>query len=118
MDNEEIMQEELPAEIPESSENGQDQAEQLEELRSEVAELKIKLALLSGGAAPEKLAEGVKRAEGILSAEGAQPEDAAAKVLEEYPHIRLAKRSVPKLSAESGGKGDGFAAIRSIFARK
>lgn len=118
MDNEEIMQEELSGETPGSGETAENMEDKLSALRNEVAELKIKLALLSGGAAPEKLAEGVKLAAGMLSAEGAEPEDAAAKVLEEYPHIRLAKRSVPKLSAESGGKGDGFAAIRSIFARK
>ena len=42
----------------------------------------------------------------------------AAEVLEEYPHIKLERRSVPRISAESGGKGDGFAAIRGIFARR
>ncbi len=32
--------------------------------------------------------------------------------------LRLVRRSVPQFSAESRGASDGFAAIRSIFARK
>ncbi len=125
MDNEEIVREELNEAESLSEDNseaeisGQEElSEQTVQLMGEVAELKIRLALLVGGASPEKLDEGVRLALGLASADGIQPEEAAAEVLSEYPHIKLAKRSVPKLSAESGGKGDGFAAIRSIFARK
>ena len=121
MENEDIVQEEPVTEAPE--ENAEDTAQnglesELIALRGEVTELKIRLALLGGGAAPEKLDEGVKLAQGILTADGIQPEEAAAEVLSEYPHIKLAQRTIPRLSAESGGKGDGFAAIRNIFARK
>ncbi len=53
-----------------------------------------------------------------MTAEDGAPEKAAETVLREYPHIRLAKRSIPQLSAESRGCGDGFAAIRGIFAKR
>lgn len=126
MDNEMIEKAgELPEEaseqeaevIPEEAKQPEQDNEVLA-LRGEVAELKLRLALLAGGAAPEKLDEGVKLAAGILTAQGGEPESAAGAVLMEYPHIKLAKRSIPKLSAESSGSGDGFAAIRSIFAKR
>lgn len=127
MDNENIEQElqagEIQQEQPEGSSGAEQSAdsvqpEEIHTLRAEVAELRIKLALLTGGAAPEKLDEGVKLAAGLMEADGTEPDDAAAEVLREYPHIRLVKRSVPQFSAESRGSSDGFAAIRSIFARK
>ncbi len=127
MDNENIKQElqagEIQQEQPEGSSGAEQSAdsvqpEEIQTLRAEVAELRIKLALLTGGAAPEKLDEGVKLAAGLMEADGTEPDDAAAEVLREYPHIRLVKRSVPQFSAESRGSSDGFAAIRSIFARK
>ena len=128
MDNEITVQEELEsaaAEIPadaveepetEAAPGEGSQAEELQQLRAEIMELRLKLALLTGGAAPERLCEGVKLAAGIMSADGTEPDDAAAEV--EYPHLRLVRRSVPQFSAESRGASDGFAAIRSIFARK
>lgn len=127
MDKENIEQElqagEIQQEQPEGSSGAEQSAdsvqpEEIQTLRAEVAELRIKLALLTGGAAPEKLDEGVKLAAGLMEADGTEPDDAAAEVLREYPHIRLVKRSVPQFSAESRGSSDGFAAIRSIFARK
>ena len=127
MENEDIIQEEeievtdvASAEQEEQSaaEDENNQAEEIKALQGEVAMLKIKLALLTGGASPEKLDEGVKLAAGLMAAEDAGPETAVQEVLREYPHIRLAKRSIPQFSAESRGSSDGFAAIRSIFARK
>ena len=127
MDNEMIDQEGLePVETPadvqkeERSETADNSvaAEELIQLRAEVTELRLKLALLTGGAAPEKLCEGVKLAAGIMEADGTEPDDAAAEVLSEYPHLRLVKRSIPQFSAESRGTSDGFEAIRSIFAKK
>lgn len=127
MENEDIIQEEeievtdgASAEQEEQSaaEDENSQAEEIKALQGEVAILKIKLALLTGGASPEKLDEGVKLAAGLMAAEDADPETAVQEVLREYPHIRLAKRSIPQFSAESRGSSDGFAAIRSIFARK
>ena len=127
MENEDIIQEEeievtdgASAEQEEQSaaEDENSQAEEIKALQGEVAMLKIKLALLTGGASPEKLDEGVKLAAGLMAAEDADPETAVQEVLREYPHIRLAKRSIPQFSAESRGSSDGFAAIRSIFARK
>lgn len=106
----EIQQEELP-EAP-------DQNDEITALRGELMELKLRLALLSAGASPEKLDEGVKLAAGLMAADGGEPENAAAEVLREYPHIKLARRVIPQLSAESYGCGDGFAAIRNIFAKK
>ena len=125
MDNEITVQEEIesaaaeiPADAVEESETEAAPGEELQQLRAEIMELRLKLALLTGGAAPERLCEGVKLAAGIMSADGTEPDDAAAEVLREYPHLRLVRRSVPQFSAESRGASDGFAAIRSIFARK
>ena len=104
MDNEITVQEELestaaeiPADAVEESETeaapGEgSQAEELQQLRAEIMELRLKLALLTGGAAPERLCEGVKLAAGIMSADGTEPDDAAAEVLREYPHLRLDTR--------------------------
>lgn len=124
MENENILEEqnaEIPAEEIRQDQVQEPQAEQpdeLLELRCEVTELKLRLALLAGGAAPEKLDEGVKLAAGIMEANGEDAESAAGEVLLEYPHIRLARRTVPQFSAECSGKGDGFAAIRNIFAKR
>ena len=126
MENENITEEqtaELPAEeIQEESAEVQEQADaqpdELVALRCEVAELKLRLALLAGGAAPEKLDEGVKLAAGIMAACNGDADSAAGEVLVEYPHIRLTKRAVPQFSAECSGRGDGFAAIRNIFAKR
>ena len=107
---------EAPEQDEQAAESVQD--DEIQALRGEVAELRLRLSLLTGGAAPEKLDEGVKLAAGIMAADGCEPQEAAEEVLREYPHIRLARRSVPQFSAESRGSGDGFAAIRSIFARK
>ncbi len=124
MENENILGEqnaEIPAEEIKEEQFQEPQAEQpdeLLELRCEVTELKLRLALLAGGAAPEKLDEGVKLAAGIMAAQGEDAESAAGEVLLEYPHIKLARRTVPQFSAECSGKGDGFAAIRNIFAKR
>lgn len=124
MENENILEEqnaEIPAEEIRQDQVQEPQAEQPDEileLRCEVTELKIRLALLAGGAAPEKLDEGVKLAAGIMAAQDEDAESAAGEVLLEYPHIKLARRIVPQFSAECSGKGDGFAAIRNIFARR
>lgn len=95
------------------------QAAELQQLRAEIMELRLKLLLLTGR---RRLRRGSARelsiAAGIMSADGTGPDDAAAEVLREYPHLRLVRRSVPQFSAESRGASDGFAAIRSIFARK
>lgn len=124
MENENILEEqtaEIPAEEIRQDQVQEPQAEQPDEileLLCEVTELKIRLALLAGGAAPEKLDEGVKLAAGIMAAQDEDAESAAGEVLLEYPHIKLARRTVPQFSAECSGKGDGFAAIRNIFAKR
>ena len=124
MENENILEEQntaIPAEEIRQDQVQESQAEQPDEileLRCEVTELKIRLALLAGGAAPEKLDEGVKLAAGIMAAQDEDAESAAGEVLLEYPHIKLARRIVPQFSAECSGKGDGFAAIRNIFAKR
>ena len=76
MDNEITVQEEIEsaaAEIPadaveepetEAASDESSQAEELQQLRAEIMELRLKLALLTGGAAPERLCEGVKLAAG------------------------------------------------------
>lgn len=86
-------------------------------LKEALTEARTKLALLLCGTAKEKLSDGAKIALGLVSA-GMEPETAAAKAVEEYPHLKLAVRDVPKFAAQTGGSGDGFAAIKSIFAKK
>lgn len=95
-----------------------EQNEEINALRCELMELKLRLALLTAGAAPERLDEGMKLAAGLMVSDEISPESAAEEVIREYPHIKLAKRAIPQLSAESRGCGDGFAAIRSIFAKR
>jgi len=96
------------------------QQSEIEALHAQVDELRLKLALLIGGASPERLDEGMRLAESIKAAaadEGLTYDDAANEVLREYPHIRLSRRTIPRFSAEGTVREDGFAAIRGIFAR-
>ncbi|MBQ8171945.1 MAG: hypothetical protein IJZ95_08160 [Oscillospiraceae bacterium] len=86
-------------------------------LKEALTEARTKLALLLCGVAKEKLSDGAKIALGLVAA-GMEPETAAAKAVEEYPHLKLAVREVPKFAAQASGSGDGFAAIKSIFAKK
>lgn len=121
--DEELLAEVAPdtkSEMPEINETGAAEIEinELQSLRSEITELRLRLALLSGGAAADRLNEGVRLAAGFMAAEGTEPDIAAEKVLNEYPHIRLTPRTIPYFSAECTGKGDGFAAIRNIFSRR
>lgn len=88
-----------------------------EELKAALFEAKVKLALLMCGAAKEKLDEGLVLVMGFCST-GLTPEAAAVKVVNEYPHLKLVSRDVPTFAAQSTGVGDGFSAIRSIFAKR
>ncbi len=88
-----------------------------EALIEALAEAKIKLALLLCGTAKEKLEEGAKLAEAFVAA-GLTPDEAAEKAVTEYPHLKLVTREVPKFAAQNSGSGDGFSAIRSIFAKR
>lgn len=88
-----------------------------EELKKALAEARIKLALLLAGAAKEKLNEGAKLVE-LLCLSGMEPEEAAEKVVSEYPNLRLVTRQLPKFAAQTSGTSDGFAAIRSIFSKR
>ena len=88
-----------------------------DELRAALLEANIKLALLLAGAAKEKLPDAAKLAEGLCAA-GAAPAEAASEVMLGYPHLRAVRRELPQLAAQSGGKDDGFALIRSIFSAR
>ena len=77
----------------------------------------MKLALLLCGAAKEKLADAAKLALGMVAA-GMEPEEAAEQTIKEYPHLKLTAREVPVFAADTSGSSDGFAAIRSIFAKR
>lgn len=119
--DEELLAEYAPdtqAGMPEINETGAVEEDEIQALRSELTELRLRLALLSGGAAADRLNEGVRLAAGFMAAEGTEPDIAAEKVLREYPHIRLTPRTIPYFSAECTGKGDGFAAIRNIFSKR
>lgn len=88
-----------------------------EELKLALSEARLKLALLMCGTAKEKLEEGAKLAEGLCAA-GLQPEEAAEQIVQAYPHLKLVTREVPRFAAQTAGSGDGFSAIRSIFAKR
>ncbi len=81
-----------------------------------LTEAKIKLSLLLCGASKEKLEEAAKLSAAFVAA-GLTPEEAAEKTVSEYPHLKLVTREVPTFAAQSSGSGDGFGAIRSIFAK-
>lgn len=119
--DEELLAEVAPdtkSEMPEINEIGAADDNEIQALRNQLTELRLRLALLSFGAAADRLNEGVRLAAGFMAAEGTEPDIAAEKVLNEYPHIRLTPRTIPYFSAECTGKGDGFAAIRNIFSRR
>lgn len=90
---------------------------ELLELQEALCEAKTKLALLMCGASKAKISEAARLAQ-VLVASGAAPEEAAAAVLQDYPHLKLTTREVPSFAAAASGSGDGFSAIRNIFARK
>lgn len=117
-----IIEAEQPAveEVTEAAvvqEESTDGANELQELHTALNEAKTKLALLVNGASKQKLSESAKIAL-LLVESGIEPEEAAQAVLEEYPHFKLTQREVPSFSAAGGGSGDGFSAIRSIFAKR
>ena len=87
------------------------------ELIAALIEARVKLALLLGGTAKDKLDDAAKIALGLVGA-GMEPEEAAAKAIEEYPHFKLATREVPVFAAQTKGSNDGYAAIKSIFAKR
>lgn len=115
MDETKNLFEEQAAEI--AAEEQEETADETEELRAALLEANIKLALLLAGTAKEKLSEAAKLVEG-LCALGKTPEDAAAEIIGGYPHLKAVQRELPQLSAQTGGADDGFALIRSIFARR
>ncbi len=94
-----------------------DTAEQIAELTARLAEVTIRLELLLAGADKERLEEGARLAAGLCGT-GMPPAEAAAEIVAEYSHLKAVRREIPQLSAQGGGMDDGFAAIRSIFARK
>lgn len=102
----------------ESAESAPDNAaEHIAELTARLTEVTIRLELLLAGADKERLEEGARLAAGLCGA-GKTPAEAAAETVAEYPHLRAVQREIPQFSAQGGGRDDGFAAIRSIFARK
>ncbi len=119
MENKNIGAEQLPLEEAPVAQEQEclNNENELQELQAALNEAKTKLALLMNGAARSKLSEGAKIAL-LLVESGAAPEDAAETVLQEYPHLKRTDREVPVFSAAASGSGDGFSAIRSIFAKK
>ncbi len=120
MENNIIEAEQLPVEEVDAVAEVQEctaEENELKELQAALNEAKTKLALLMNGAARAKLSESAKIAL-LLVESGAAPEEAAQAVLQEYPHLKLADREVPSFSAATSGSGDGFSAIRSIFAKR
>lgn len=96
--------------------NSADQ-KRIEELSEKLSETEIRLHLLLAGIAKEKLSVGVSLVKAMCEA-GKTPEEAAQEIAENCPHLRRVRSEVPKFSASGSGDGDGFAAIRSIFAKR
>lgn len=120
MENNIIEEEQLPVEeiaAEEVQECVEEADNELQELQAALNEAKTKLALLMNGAARTKLSESAKITL-LLVETGADPEEAAQAVLQEYPHLKRTDREVPSFSASTSGSGDGFSAIRSIFAKR
>ena len=116
--NELIPQESEPVEtVTEAEASEQAAVAECEALIEALTEAKIKLTLLMCGVDKAKLEEGAKLA-AVFAATGLTPEQAAEKAVAEYPHLKLTKRELPTFAAQSGGSGDGFSAIRSIFAKR
>lgn len=120
MENNIIEAEQLPveeADVAAEEQECESAENELKELQAALIEANTKLALLMNGAAKSKLSESARIAL-LLVDSGAAPEDAAQAVLQEYPHLKLTDREVPSFAAATSGSGDGFSAIRSIFAKK
>ena len=90
---------------------------ELEELRAALKEAQIKAELLINGASRENLAQAAQLAQ-LLCDSGSTPAEAAREIIEKYPHLKLAKREIPQFAAQTSGSGDGFAAVRRIFAKR
>lgn len=118
---EEIIQETTEAETPENEELQETYeanfTAELEELRAALKEAQIKAELLLHGASREYLSQAAELAE-LMCAAGKTPEEAAAEIIGKYPHMKLSKREIPQFSAQTSGSGDGFAAVRRIFAKR
>lgn len=115
---EEIIQErEMPsAEAPQAAFEADSPAE-TEELRAALREAQLKAELLLNGASRECLAQAAELAK-LLCEAGSTPAEAARQIIEKYPHVKLAKREIPQFAAQTSGNGDGFAAVRRIFAKR
>lgn len=91
--------------------------DELCELKAALMEAKIRAQLLMAGAAKEKLNEAERLVRGLCSAD-ADIETAVGEIMENYPHLKTRGSEIPQLCAQSGGSTDGFALIRSIFAKR
>ncbi len=93
------------------------EAKRIEELSEKLSDAETKLYLLLAGIAKEKLPEATRLFR-LMSKEGRTPEEAAQLIAESYPYLRSVRHEVPRFSASGSGDGDGFTAIRSIFAKR
>ena len=121
---EQIQEQEMPSvEAPQpTAEDSQatfeaDFSAELEELREALKEAQIKAELLLNGASREYLAQAAELAQ-LLCDAGSTPEEAAKEIISKYPHMKLTKREIPQFAAQTSGSGDGFAAVRRIFAKR
>ncbi|MGN0651077.1 MAG: hypothetical protein ACI4KM_11620 [Oscillospiraceae bacterium] len=90
---------------------------ELAELREALKEAQIKAELLLNGASREYLSQAAELAQLLCNA-GSTPEEAAKEIIAKYPHMRLEKREIPQFAAQTSGSGDGFSAVRRIFAKR
>lgn len=91
--------------------------ESISALETELVKERIRVKLLTLDILPEKLEDGAAMAYGLCAA-GKTPDDAAEEIMAAYPHLKVVRRELPQFAAESAGSGDGFSAIRRIFAAR
>lgn len=86
-------------------------------LKAALLEANIRAELLLAGTAKENLSEAQRLAAGLCGSDE-DVESAVSKILSEYPHLKAVRCEIPQLSAQTSGSADGFALIKSIFAKR
>ena len=114
---EEILEQEMPSAEAQQATFEADFSAELEELRAALREAQLKAELLMNGASREFLAQAAELAQMLCDA-GSTPAQAAKEIIEKYPHMKLTRREIPQFAAQTSGSGDGFAAVRRIFAKR
>lgn len=115
----ELFEEQTAPQDEETTDNPEKQEllDKIAGLEAELLKEQIKVRLLVQGILPEKLEDGAAMAYGLCLA-GKSPDNAAAEIINAYPHFKAIRQDLPQFSTESKGSGDGFSALRKIFSSR